>query len=125
MTSTVPMPTPASRVLVAALTALAALFAAWFGANPAPWVALAVFALPPALLAVGRWRGLRTAGYWSSVLALFWFSHGIMVAYSRPQERGFALAEVVLALVIIFAASGPGMRARLAQKKTERARRAE
>lgn len=113
--------TPASRVLILALAALATLFAVWFA--PGPWVALAVFALPPALLAIGRWRGHRTAGYWASVLALFWFSHGVMVAYSRPPDRWFGLAEVALALVIIFAASGPGMRARLAQKKAERADR--
>ena len=110
----------ASRVLIAALLMLATLFVAWFGPMPGPWVALAVFALPPALLAIGRWRGRRTAAYWSSVFALFWFSHGIMAAWSRPAERWFALAEVALALVIIFAASGPGMRARLAQKKAER-----
>lgn len=110
----------ASRVLVAALAALAALFTVWFAPTAQPWVALAVFALPPALLAIGHWCGRRTAGYWASVLALFWFSHGVMVAYSRPQERWFGLAELALALVIIFAASGPGMRARLAQKKAEK-----
>ena len=110
----------APRVLIAALATLALLFAAWFGPMSKPWPALAVFALPPALLAIGRWRGRRTAGYWASVLGLAWFSHGVMVAYSRPPERWFALAEVALALIIIFAASGPGMRARLAQKKAAR-----
>ena len=115
----------ASRVLIAALLMLATLFVAWFGPMPGPWVALAVFALPPALLAIGHWRGRPTAGYWASVLGLFWFSHGVMVAYSRPPERGFGLAEVALALLVIFAASGPGMRARLAQKKAERANRAQ
>ncbi|MFD0739907.1 DUF2069 domain-containing protein [Lysobacter koreensis] len=116
----VPPTTRAARVLVAALALLAVLFVVWFAPTPSPWVALVVFALPPALLALGRWRGRRTAGYWASVFALFWFSHGVMVAYSRPGERGYALAEVALALVIIFAASGPGMRARLAQKKAAR-----
>jgi len=122
-----PSPTPgarrAGRVLVGALALLAAVFVGWFARDSSPWAELAVFALPPALLALGKWRGRRTAGYWASVLALFWFSHGVMVAYSRPAERGYALAEVALALVIIFAASGPGMRARLAQKKAERAAR--
>lgn len=110
----------ASRVLIAALAMLAVLFTAWFAPTPQPWVALAVFALPPALLAIGRWRHRRTAGYWASVLALFWFSHGIMVAYSRPPDRWFGVVEFVLALVVIFASSGPGMRARLAQKKAAR-----
>ena len=112
--------TAASRLLVAALAALAALFAIWFAPTPSPWVALLVFALPPALLAVGQWRGRPTSGYWASVLGLFWFSHGVMVAYSRPPDRWFGIAEVALALLIIFAASGPGMRARLAQKKAAR-----
>ena len=117
-----PFPT-ATRVLIAALVALTLLFVAWFAPRPDPAIALAVFALPPALLALRRWRGHRTAAYWSSVLALFWFSHGVMVAYSRPGERWLALAEVALALVIISAASGPGMRARLAQKKAAKASR--
>lgn len=115
-----PPNTAASRLLIAALAALAALFAIWFAPTPRPWAALLVFALPPALLAVGQWRGRSTAGYWASVLGLFWFSHGVMVAYSRPPDRWFGIAEVVLALLIIFAASGPGMRARLAQKKAAR-----
>lgn len=110
--------TPASRVLVAALLALTGLYAAWFGTQPDPWVALVVFALPPLLLAIGRWRGRRTAGYWSSVLGLFWFSHGVMVAWSRPAEAGYAWGEIVLALVVIFAASWPGLRARFVKKRT-------
>ena len=120
MNAYTPANTAASRLLIAALAALAALFGIWFAPTPSPWVALAVFALPPALLAVGQWRSRPTAGYWASVLGLAWFSHGVMVAYSRPPERWFALAEVALALLIIFAASGPGMRARLAQKKAAR-----
>ncbi len=112
--------TTASRVLIAALAALAAVYVAWFAPMPRPWVALLVFALPPALLAIGQWLRRPTAGYWASVLGLFWFSHGVMAAYSRPQERWFGLAEVGLALLVIFAASGPGMRARLAQKKAAR-----
>ena len=112
--------TGASRILIAALAALAALFAAWFAQEPRPWPSLLVFALPPALLAIGQWRARPTAGYWASVLGLFWFSHGVMVAYSRPADRWYGVAEVALALLIIFAASGPGMRARLAQKKAAR-----
>jgi len=51
------------------------------------------------------------------VLALFWFSHGIMVAWTRPAERGFALTEIALAVVVIFASSLPGIRARSAAKR--------
>ena len=107
----------AEHVLVAALLLLAGVYVGWFGTRVSPWAALAVFALPPACLAVARLRGSRTAGFWASVLALFWFSHGIMVAWTRPAERGFALTEVALAVVVIFAASLPGIRARSAAKR--------
>lgn len=109
---------PASaRVLIAALLALFALFAIWFGREADPWVELAVFALPPLLLALGRWRRRRTAAYWASVLGLFWFSHGVMVAWSRPAEAHYAWAELLLALVIIFSASWAGLAARFNRKR--------
>ena len=69
------------------------------------------------LLALGVWRGRRTAGFWSAVLALFWFSHGVMVAWSRPPERGFALVALTLAVVVVFAASLPGLQSRFAGKR--------
>ena len=117
-TATNPMQrTTAEHVLVAALLLLAGVYVGWFGMRASPWAALVVFALPPAWLAVARLRGSRTAGFWASVLALFWFSHGIMVAWTRPAERGFALTEVALAVVVIFAASLPGIRARSAAKR--------
>lgn len=104
--------------LAAALAALAALFAAWFRDDPQPLAALAVFALPPLLLLAGVLRGSRVAAFWSGVLGLGWFCHGVMLAYDRPAERGYALAEVVLALAIIFAASLPGLRARFGRGRT-------
>ena len=117
-TATNPMQrTTAEHVLVAALLLLTGVYVVWFGTQASALAALAVFALPPACLAIARLRGSRTAGFWASVLALFWFSHGIMVAWTRPAERGFALAEVALAVVVILAASLPGMRARFAAKR--------
>lgn len=106
----------ATRVLVAALVALALLYVAWFGAQPDPWVELAVFALPPVALAIARWCGRVRAGFWSGVLALAWFSHGVMVAWTRPAELGFALAEVTLAVLVVVASSWPGLRARFTRR---------
>ena len=103
----------ARRTVRFALLALAALFVAWFGLG-GDWVALAVFALPPLLLAAWLPRAPVLAGFWAGVLALGWFSHGVMVAWSRPPERWYALAEVALALAVVLAASLPGMRARFA-----------
>jgi len=107
----------ARHVLVIALLALAAVFIAWFSPHPSPVAELVVFAFPPLALAMGVLRRMRTAPFWAGVLGLAWFSHGVMVAWSRPAERGFALAEIALALVIIFSASLPGLRARFAKKK--------
>lgn len=108
--------TVSDRVLVGTLLALAALHAAWFARSPEPWVAVAVFAVPPAALAVAHWRGRRSAAFWAGVLALAWFSHGVMVAWTRPPERGLALAETALALVVVVASSWPGLRARFARR---------
>ena len=111
------MRTPRWRVALAvALGLLALLFAAWFRSDPRPLAALAVFALPPLLLCAGVWRNGRVATFASGVLGLFWFCHGVMLAYDRPGERLFALCEVVLALAIIVAASWPGLRARFGRR---------
>jgi len=106
----------ARRVLIVALIALTGLYLLWFAATPHPWVALAIFALPPALLAMAALRRYSRSAFWAGLLALAWFSHGIMVAWTRPPERLFALAEVVLAVAVVFAASLPGLRARFAKK---------
>ena len=107
---------PARQVVRAALCALVLLYAAWFGAA-ADWVALAVFALPPLLLALWLPRAPVLAGFWAGLLALAWFSHGVMVAWSRPGELWPALAEVALALAVVLAASVPGLRARFTHGK--------
>ncbi len=104
---------PSRVALAAALFALAVLFAAWFRNDRHLAAALLVFALPPLLAAVAVLRGGAKAAFWSGVLGLAWFSHGVMVAWSRPPERWQALAEVALALVVVVASSWPGLRARL------------
>ena len=104
------------RLLALALLVLAALYLAWFGRD-AQWVALAVFALPPLLLAIALVRGGGARiGFWAGVLALAWFSHGVMVAWTRPPERLYAWCEVALAVAIVLAASLTGLRARFAAR---------
>lgn len=101
--------TAARRVLCAALAGLTLLFVAWFWREP---VTLLVFALPSTACFVAVFRGTSRAGFWAGVLALAWFSHGIMVAWTRAPERVFAMIEVALAVIVVFAASMPGLRAR-------------
>ena len=76
-----------------------------------------VFALPPALCAIAVAAGRRTAAFWSGVFALAWFSHAVMVAWTRPPERVFACSALALSLLVVFAASVPGLRARFSRKR--------
>lgn len=107
----------AHTVLLASLLALIALYVVWFHSKP---VALFVFAGPVCFLALGVALRRRTAGFWSALFALLWFSHGVMVAWTRANERGFALMEVVLSVAVVFAASLPGMQARFAKRPPTR-----
>lgn len=117
MTGMAPM-SNARRVLCVALLALAVLYAGWFGYDH-KWVALAIFALPPLWLLRSTLQGNPRSGFWAGVLALLWFSHGVMVAWTRPPELGFALGEAGLAVVIILAASIPGLRARFGDRRKQ------
>ena len=109
-----------TRLLLAALLALAGLYVFWFARDP--WPAWLVFAGPPLLLALAAWNGNSRAAFWAAVLALFWFSHGVMVAWTRTQESGLASIEIVLALAVIFLASMPGIRARFSKQSDSRRR---
>ena len=103
----------ATRVLIGGLLGLAALFVFWFIGDP---VALAVFAGPPLLLAALNWTGGNRPAFWAGLFALGWFSHGVMVAWSRPMERQLAHFEIVLSLLVFLAACLPGLRARFAKR---------
>lgn len=111
--------TRAHVILVAALLALAALYGVWFGTQR-DVAAVVIFALPPVLFAVGTLRRMPRAPFWAAVLALMWFSHGVMVAWTRAPERLYALLEIALSLVVVFAASLPGLRARFAGRRSPR-----
>ena len=103
----------ARHVLMGALAALCVLYFFWFQHKPA---ALVIFALPVALLLLGVALKRRTAGFWSALFALLWFSHGVMVAWTRAPERGMAWIELLLAVVVVFSASLPGMQSRFAKR---------
>ena len=108
---------PSHRVLFAALLMLGLLYAWWFRDDAYRTAAMVVFALPPLLMAALVWQGRRGAGLISGLLALLWFSHGVLVAWVRPAELVPALLEVLLAVVVVLAASLPGLRARFARQR--------
>lgn len=105
------------RYLAATLAAIAALFVGWSLARTHALAGLLVFALPPALLAIAALFGWRRAGFTAAVLALLWFSHGVMLAWAEPAQRLFALAEAALALLVVHAACLPGIRARRERRR--------
>ena len=111
-------PRPAGRersALIAALLALGGNYALWFADDAHPILALTVFALPPLALAVAVAFGRRTAGFWAGVLALFWFSHAVMLAWSEPADRGHALLATALSVAVVFASSMRGLAARFSR----------
>lgn len=108
-----------SRLFLAlGLFALSVVFSLWFHDDKHRLAAMLIFTLPPLLLLIGVLRGSAKASFWSGVFALFWFSHGVMVAYSRPAEQHLAWLEIVLAIVIVVASSWSGLSARFGRKKT-------
>ncbi len=106
-----------ARPLALTLFALTALYVAWFWNDRHAVAAILVFALPPTLLGLLAWRGWARAGLSAGLIALLWFSHGVMVAWTQPPERAFAVAEILLALAIIYFASMPGLRARFRKRR--------
>ncbi len=106
------------RILLAgALLGLAALYAVWFRADANRMAALLFFALPPLLLGVGVLLRRPTARFWGGVLALLWFSHGVMLAWAHADQRVYALIEIALALAVVFYANAPGLRAKFGKKR--------
>ncbi len=104
------------RLLALALFGLAALYVLWFWNDRHALAALLIFAMPPALFGVAALRRWPPAGLSAGLVALIWFSHGILVAWTRAAERPFAFAEILLALSVIYLASMPGLRARFSKR---------
>ncbi|GGD43309.1 DUF2069 domain-containing protein [Pseudoxanthomonas indica] len=112
------IPLPSSRLaLSTSLALLTVVFAVWFRADKHLIASQLVFTVPPLLCLIGVLLKRRQAGFWAGVLGLFWFAHGVMVAYSRPAEALFAWLEIVLSLVIVLTASWPGLSARFGRKR--------
>ncbi|HNR91992.1 MAG TPA: DUF2069 domain-containing protein [Dokdonella sp.] len=71
-------------------------------ANGLGWLALAL-TLPPLLLPLlAARRGARRMLLWTGIIALGYFSHGIVVAWTNPVARVPALVEVALCVGLIF-----------------------
>ena len=93
------------RLGVLAWAALIALQLLWHGWLFPPqiisvWLVLAITVVP-LLLPLLAIRDARRALLWVGILSLFYFCHGIAEGWSSSAERGLALAEIVLTLLLI------------------------
>lgn len=86
----------------AALILLQLLWHAWiFPPQMMPiWLVLTL-TVAPLLLPLLAIRDPRRALLWIGILSLFYFSHGIAEAWSSASERGLALIEIALTLLLI------------------------
>ena len=103
-------------VLAVLLQLLAILYALWFYGDRQYTLALLVFSLPPIVLMIGVMARRRTAAFWAGVLALFWFSHAVMVAWADPVKAKFAWVGIVLSIGIVLATSWPAFAKRYGRK---------
>ncbi|RDS82374.1 DUF2069 domain-containing protein [Dyella psychrodurans] len=99
--------------------ALIALQCAWYAWLFPPqhlpmWLALAI-AVIPLLLPLLALRNMHRALLWVGILSLFYFCHGVAESWSSAQERGPALLEVLLTLLLI-GTLGAGVKRRPAAK---------
>ena len=65
---------------------------------------LLVMVSPLLLPLRGLLHGRPYTHMWAGLLALLYFTHGLMDAYANPAERLYAVAEAVLALSLFSAA---------------------
>ena len=87
----------------AALIVLQPIWYFWLAppANGQSWFALAL-TLPPLLLPLlALRRGAGRALLWIGIVALFYFCHGIVAAWTTPAARVPALVEAALCVVLI------------------------
>ena len=94
------------RLALAAWLALIVLQPAWYlwlapPASGQSWFAL-LLTLPPLLLPLSALRrNLGRALLWAGIVALFYFCHGIVAAWTTPAARVPALVEAALCVVLI------------------------
>jgi len=109
---------PRQRPLAAVLLALALLYGYRFHADPHLLAALLVFVGPALILLITLFIGWKRAPLSAGLLALAWFTHGVMSAWTQPLWLWCAWLEILLSLIIIGLVSIPGLRARFSAKRS-------
>ncbi|MEJ2141697.1 MAG: DUF2069 domain-containing protein [Gammaproteobacteria bacterium] len=91
----------------------------WYGIwspSSLPVGLVLVFLLLPLMFPLaGILRGKVYTHAWMSMLILFYFVHGVGEAWTTPEDRHYAIAEIILSLLIYI---GSMSYVRLSRKKT-------
>lgn len=90
-------------VAVGGYFGLIALLLAWFGWLSPPRalpisLAMTLMLVPLLFPLRGILHGRAYTFAWASFLALFYFIHGVVEAYSSPEDRWLAIAEIILSV---------------------------
>lgn len=99
--------TGAQRVALVAVVALALLQVTWHGwlvppRNAGAFPAAALATIPWLMVLAAAARNRARGVLWGGTLGLFYFAHGVAVAWSGAgNERALALVEIVLSLLVI------------------------
>jgi uncharacterized membrane protein len=118
------------RIAAAALFALAALQIAWYGwwsppvsIGPLAAISFALiwFALPLAFARQSTERGLLVG----ALVALLYFSHGVMQCWVSRADRAPALIEIALSVIVIAFAGWPAWTRMTARRRQSAAPRAD
>ena len=112
--------TPAGWTNRITALALLALHLAWNAAGvwgPASRLALVVLGLPLAAAVALHLASRPSARFWTGVVALLTFCHGVSEAWAAPAARVPALLEIVLSLVAIGSASWDGIVTRFGRRR--------
>jgi len=109
---------PVIALLVGALLGLQPVWYLWLAPPTVvpPGFAAAAMSLPLLPVVVLLLRRRPSAGFWAGLAALFYFSHGVMEAWASPDVRALALAEAILAVLLVVASSWAGLKARIAAR---------
>ncbi|MGH8107038.1 MAG: DUF2069 domain-containing protein [Arenimonas sp.] len=84
------------------------------------WLVTLLFALPLIPVCVLAFIKHRTFAFWGGTLALFYFSHGVMEAWTLRDIWPLGFGEAVISVWVIIAASWDGMKKRFAKKAIEK-----
>ena len=110
----------ALRINIACVLALLALQAAWHALVRWPGGNLGLLVLlgvPVAAVLLMHLLRRPSARFWTGVVALLTFCHGITEAWTLPGARIPGLAEAALSALAVTSASWDGMRARFGARR--------